>query len=141
MNEFRIEMIAKKELTVKANSLEEAEKLAKEKFLQEINECDVDMISSVDETAYAEFLSKCREEVISCIDENIEGLAESHVDSWKERYFGKDREDISYDLTVNHDISLELESIEDELGYSLNDYENQYLCDAFEEAVLNEIFQ
>lgn len=98
-------------------------------------------MSSVDETAYADFISKCREEVISCINDNIEGLAESHVDSWKERYFGKDREDISYDLTVNHDISLELESIEDELGYSLNDYENQYLCDTFEEAVLNEIFQ
>lgn len=140
MNEFKIEMIAKKELVVKANSLEEATELAKEKFLKEINKYDINITSRVDKTAYNEFLSECREEVMTCIDENIKGLAESHVDSWKERYFGKSRDDISYDLIVNYDISLEVDSIEYELGYSLNDYEHQYLCDAFEKAVLDEIF-
>lgn len=65
-----------------------------------------------------------------------EDAAESHIDSWKERYSQyKNKKDVSFDLKMNHDPSLEIERAEDELGRKLTDTENDMLVDKFNKAV------
>lgn len=140
MEKFKFEMIVEKNIIVEANSFEEAQEIAKKKFIDSINQHDVRVVSYRNETDWQNILSECRKEVIECIDNNIEGLAESHVECWESRYFGKSKEDIIFDLDVNHDISLEVDNIEYELGFSLNSSEYKYLCEIFKETVSEVVF-
>lgn len=43
------------------------------------------------------------------LDYDFETLAESHIEAWKDRYFGKTRQEIICDLDINYDWSIELE--------------------------------
>lgn len=43
------------------------------------------------------------------LDYDFESLAESHLNAWKERYYGKTRQEVIIDLDVNYDWSIELE--------------------------------
>lgn len=43
------------------------------------------------------------------LDYDFERLAEEHIDVWKDRYFGKTRQEIISDLDINYDWSVELE--------------------------------
>ena len=45
-------------------------------------------------------------------DYNFEELAERHVETWKERYYGKSRQEVIIDLDLNYDWSVELEDNE-----------------------------
>lgn len=75
---------------------------------------------------------------ILALKNNIDGLVESHIDAWRDRYYPKSVDDISYDLYVNHDISLEVEAIEHEIGRDLELEEFNVLEAYFNESVLNE---
>lgn len=57
----------------------------------------------------------------------ISDLAEGHLECWKSRYEGKLKRDVRFDLNVNYDISLEIESVEELLGRKLGDAERSDL--------------
>ena len=83
---------------------------------------------------------KVSAEVKNYVAENINEMAESHIDCWKERYFRKSKKDISFDLNVNHDSSLEIERVEEDLKRKLNDVENDYVISQFNKAVVKAIY-
>ena len=64
-------------------------------------------------------------------------MAENHLECWKDRYYKMNKKEISFDLNVNHDDSLEIESVETDLGRKLTDSENGYVIDKFHKAVLS----
>lgn len=54
----------------------------------------------------------------------IADKAESHLEAWKERYDKyRTKAQARFDLNVNHDISLEIESAEEDLERKLNSVE------------------
>ena len=62
----------------------------------------------------------------------IRDRAESHLEAWKERYENyKTKSQASFDLNVNHDISLEIEGAEEYLKRKLSDYERTHLKERF----------
>ena len=56
---------------------------------------------------------RLKEDLRAFLDEHLEDLAESHIEAWKDRYWRKSLKSIEHDLTVNHDDSLEIETIEE----------------------------
>lgn len=46
------------------------------------------------------------------LDYDFERLAEEHIEVWKDRYYGKSRQEIIIDLSCNYDWSIELENEE-----------------------------
>lgn len=67
----------------------------------------------------------------------VKDLAESHLEVWKERYFCKGRAAIKFDLEVNHDNSLEIECVEEQLGRELTNKEREIVGKKFIRAVLD----
>lgn len=63
--------------------------------------------------------------------------AESHIEAWEERYMTKSISDIKFDLNVNHDISLEIDDAEEELGRELSTDEYETVKNKFNDAVIN----
>ena len=72
------------------------------------------------------------------LEENLEGMAESHIDCWKDRYFGYSKLDLEHDLSVNHDDSLEIENAETSLNRKLTDNETNYLINQFHKEVVHQ---
>lgn len=70
-------------------------------------------------------------------DKYLKSMAESHLDCWEERYAGKFKTDIGFDLNVNHDDSLEIERVEEDLKRPLTDDENITLIKLFHKKVLS----
>ncbi len=64
-------------------------------------------------------------------------MAESHIECWKDRYFRKSKKDIKFDLSVNHDNSLEVERVEEVLERKLTDDENSKLITLFHNKVVS----
>ncbi|MBQ8997086.1 MAG: hypothetical protein IJ086_07375 [Clostridium sp.] len=139
MQQFKFEIIATEHITVEANSKEEAQELAKKMFA-DFTQYRCNIVSWRNESEWKNTISKCRDEVIECIDERIDDLAESHLEVWEDRYKRKTKGDVIFDLDVNYDTSLEAEDVEDALGFKLNEFEHKYLCETFKEAVLEELF-
>lgn len=71
------------------------------------------------------------------IDENIEDLAESHIECWVDRYRGKSKENIKYDLYTNHDNCLEIERAEEGVKRKLTNEEIELFIDKFNKKVLS----
>ena len=71
------------------------------------------------------------------ISSTISDTAENHLEAWKPRYatYGKVSQ-VRFDLSVNHDDSLEIEYAEEELKRKLNDDEIEFLADKFHKAVV-----
>ena len=44
------------------------------------------------------------------LDYDFERLAEEHIETWKDRYYGMTRQEVITDLSVNYDWSIELEN-------------------------------
>lgn len=84
-----------------------------------------------------EVLQNANDELVEVLDEHIEGMVESHLEAWKERYYPKSVDDISLDLYVNHDPSLEIEFVEEKLGRELEVGEYEMIEKFFNESVLN----
>ena len=83
---------------------------------------------------------KVSAEVKNYVTENINEMAESHIECWKDRYFRKSKKDISFDSNVNHDSSLEIERVVEDLKRKLNDVENDYVISQFNKAVVKAIY-
>lgn len=73
-------------------------------------------------------------------NEYLTNMAESHIECWKDRYFRKSKKDIRFDLEVNHDISLEIEIVEQDLGRELTDKERRTVESKFINAVVKRIY-
>ena len=140
MQEFKFEIVARKDIIVKANTQEEAEILARKIFIDS-SQYNTRIVSWRNETKWKNTIANCRDEVIDTIDEMVEDLAESHLACWEDRYKRQTKGRVIFDLDVNHDISLEVESVEDSLGFKINEFEHKYLCETFKEAVLEELFK
>lgn len=65
----------------------------------------------------------------------ITDMAESHLECWKDRYAGKRKKDVAFDISMNHDDSLEVERTEEELKRKLSDDEYNYLTFEFHKRV------
>ena len=70
---------------------------------------------------------------------NLDGMAESHLSCWIERYKGMGKQAVADDLGLNHDDCLEIEDTEEVLQRKLNDEEIEYLIDKFHDAIINNI--
>ncbi len=79
-----------------------------------------------------------RSEVINFMAENQRSMAENHLECWRSRYEEYDSiEDVEWDLDVNHDPSLELEWVEDQLAIELTADEATYVEETFNQAVID----
>jgi hypothetical protein len=72
-------------------------------------------------------------------DDVKNGMAESHLSVWWERYQGKTKEEVKFDLRVNHDDSLEVEYTESELKRELTDEEKTLIGTTLVEAIIDNI--
>lgn len=70
------------------------------------------------------------------IKNNMKGMVEIHLEAWEKRYFNYDPSELEYDLSVNHDPSLEVEYAENELKRKLSNKEYDYLIFKFNENVV-----
>ena len=67
----------------------------------------------------------------------INNQAQGHLEAWTDRYREhKNKKDVSFDLKVNHDPSLEIERAEEELNRKLTDDESEKLVDLFNKSVI-----
>ena len=81
---------------------------------------------------------KIKKDLKEFLQNNLYGMAESHLECWKERYFGYTKSRLEFDLDVNHDDSLEIENAEYELNRELKDYEVDYLIKQFHKEVVKQ---
>jgi len=65
------------------------------------------------------------------IKENLHDIVESHLDCWNDRYKKYKCKDLKTDLDINHDFSLEIEGIEDELKREISEFEEDLLIKKF----------
>ena len=79
------------------------------------------------------------EDLREFLQNNLEGMAESHIECWEERYAFKKIETIEYDLRVNHDDSLEIEKAETGISRHLTNEEMQQISELFILEVLKEL--
>lgn len=79
-----------------------------------------------------------RKRVREYMTRNAEDMAESHLDSWRERYakYGGNENRVWEDIHINHDPSIEIESVETDLKTTLNSAEYDFVVSCFNNAVL-----
>lgn len=70
------------------------------------------------------------------VNEHITDIAKNHLDGWSERYRGKSKKDIEFDLRVNHDNGSEVTYAEDWLGREFSSDEFDWYEEQFIKAVL-----
>lgn len=70
------------------------------------------------------------------VKENMESMVESHLEAWNTRYRNYKVDDLEFDLSVNHDPSVEVDFAEEELKRKLNNKEYDYLIFKFNENVV-----
>lgn len=75
------------------------------------------------------------------LNNELEDMAENHIEAWKERYWRKSPDDIKFDLEVNHDDSLEMEFVKERLGRELSDKEIKEVSKEFIEKVLEVFYE
>lgn len=74
------------------------------------------------------------------IDQDSHYFSKGHLQCWfKDRYLGKTKAEITFDLNVNHDNSGEIENAEDELKRKLTDKEETHLLYKFHKSVIGNI--
>lgn len=141
---FEVKFIVEKSFDIEATSESEAKEKARELLKNttiEINEITKTDIFNI--TKYNEMMKNVRDIVVDYMDKHSEGLAESHIEAWADRYRGKSKSDVDYDLNVNYDICSESDTVQELLrsdledeNFELNDSEIEYVQDRFIEAVL-----
>ena len=69
----------------------------------------------------------------------IDNLAQSHIECWRDRYYGQRIEQIVNDLYLNHDDSLEREAIRELLPEATEDEMNEYV-EQFVQVVIKKLW-
>lgn len=72
------------------------------------------------------------------LDKNLEDMADSHIEAFKDRYYRYSKEQLEQDL-CGHDFSCEVETIEEELKIKLTAKEYDYCESKFNQKIV-EIF-
>lgn len=70
----------------------------------------------------------------------LEDIANSHINSYQDRYFRKTKSQIKFDLNMNHDPSNEVENCANDLERKLPDDEYNYLVEVFNKKVVSIFF-
>ena len=142
--EFSVKFTIEKEFLLNASdeieAKEEARKLLKSMISENFNIINTDVFNI---TEHNEKMKKIRQIVIDYMDKHSYSMAESHIEAWSDRYKGKSKSDIEFDLDVNYDICSESDLVQEMLqrelkdeNFELNDSEIEYVQDRFIEAVL-----
>lgn len=63
-------------------------------------------------------------------------MAQSHIDCWKERYQGMSKKKVEFDLRMNHDDSLEIDRVKEDLGRELTHEEETALSSKFHKKIV-----
>lgn len=142
--EFEVKFSLEKSFSIKANCESEAKEKALELLKQAIIEsCDIVDTDVFNITEYNEMMANIRDVVVEYMDKHEDDLAESHIEAWADRYRGKSKSEVDFDLNVNYDICSESDWVQEALqtelkdeNFELNDYEIDYVQDRFIEAVL-----
>lgn len=83
---------------------------------------------------------KISPELKEYLSKELSNMAESHLECWKDRYagYGGNQRRMKEDLYINHDPSLEIERIEEDLGREMNGKENDYAITQFNKEVVRQ---
>lgn len=81
---------------------------------------------------------RIKQDLKEFLNKNLDAMAESHLECWKNRYFGYPKRRLEQDLEFNHDDSLEIEEAEDHLKRELADHEKEYLVTQFHKEVVKQ---
>ena len=81
---------------------------------------------------------RIKKDLKNYLDENLKDIATSHIESWKDRYFGYSILKLKLDLQLNHDDRADIESIENELGRKLQDHEKESFCEKFHKEIIKQ---
>jgi len=84
--------------------------------------------------------NKVNADVKEYISKEISNMAENHLDCWKDRYanYGGNKRKMEDDLYINHDPSLEIERVTEDLKRELNDKEYNYVIAQFNKEVIRQ---
>ncbi len=74
------------------------------------------------------------------LDNNLEDMAESHIEAYKDRYSGYTIGRLESDLDINYDDSCEIENIENALDRQLDGDEVEYFRTVFYKQVVCQFF-
>ena len=69
------------------------------------------------------------------VEEWVEGSAQAHCDTWKDRYFTKTKSQIEEDLYINHDDCGEIEFVKENYKGATEE-EIEYYLEKFNKACL-----
>lgn len=140
MGKFKFSMtFTARDIIVEADSVDEAEKIAKEEFLKRATQNNLNTINYCNIDAWNEVISKCRRCIMDFIDSNLEYLTEEHLKCYEEKYFCIKESALVYHFDYEYDGSLEKEYIKNNTGYELNDFEHTYLTQTLKSSVLEQI--
>lgn len=81
-----------------------------------------------------------KDDLKTFLRDNLESMAESHLDDWQERYYRKSKEQVESDLDINYDFSADIEYVEHELNRELDDDEKEYFIEQYEKAIVDNFY-
>jgi hypothetical protein len=81
-----------------------------------------------------------KDDLKTFLRDNLESMAESHLDNWHERYYRKSREQVESDLDISYDFSVDIECVENELNRELTDDEKEYFIEQYTKAIVNNFY-
>ena len=74
------------------------------------------------------------------IEQNLNDLADDHIETWKDRYWRKSLAEIESDLQINYDFSADIECVETAIERELTDDEKEDFVQCFIKAVLDNFY-
>lgn len=80
-------------------------------------------------------------DLLTFMRDNLRDMAESHLESWAERYYRKSAEMVESDLSINYDFSADVECVENELNRELTDDEKEYFIEQYTKTIVDNFYQ
>ena len=74
------------------------------------------------------------------IEQNLNHLANDHIETWKDRYWRKSLAEIENDLQINFDFSADIDDVEETIERELTDDEKEDFEQRFIKAVLDNFY-
>ena len=74
------------------------------------------------------------------IEQNLNDLADNHIETWKDRYWRKSLAKIESDLRMNFDFSADIEAVEATIERELTDDEKYDFEQRFIKAILDNFY-
>ena len=76
-------------------------------------------------------MTRIKKDLQKYLQDNLQDLADEHLDMWADRYAKMGIKAVAYDLSVNYDFSADFESVEQEIGRPLTSDEQQIFIKKF----------